>query len=141
MKYRTTKTIKGISLVYIKYCLIRFEINKENINKYLDVLHINKKQLKFLIKSGVLDQMYGEIGDAIKRHNLIAKKIERLNLKMQEIKQITNQETPNNNRRTNDEKISLISRLIRERQLQLLSLEVSKNLKDIGANCENNNLF
>ena len=60
---------------------------------------------------------------------------------MQEIKQITNQETPNNNRRTNDEKISLISRLIRERQLQLLSLEVSKNLKDIGANCENNNLF
>ena len=59
MKFRTTKTIKGISLVYIKYCLIPFEINKENINKYLDVLHINKKQLKFLIKSGVLDQMYG----------------------------------------------------------------------------------
>ena len=126
------KTIKGVSLVYLKYCLIRFEINKKDIYNYINVLRINKKQLKFLIKSGVLDQMYSEIGDAIKRHNLIAKKIERLNLRIQEITQTTNHETSNNNRRTNDEKISLISRLIRERQLQLLSLEVSKDLRNIN---------
>lgn len=128
------KTIKGVSLVYLKYCLIRFEINKKDIYNYINVLRINKKQLKFLIKSGVLDQMYSEIGDAIKRHNLIAKKIERLNLRIQEITQTTNHETSNNNRRTNDEKISLISRLIRERQLQLLSLEVSKDLRQTNVN-------
>lgn len=128
------KTIKGVSLVYLKYCLIRFEINKKDIYNYINVLRINKKQLKFLIKSGVLDQMYSEIGDAIKRHNLIAKKIERLNIKMQEIKQTTNQERPNSNGRTNNEKISLISRLIKERQLQLLSLEVSKDLRQTNVN-------
>lgn len=128
------KTIKGISLVYIKYCLIRFEISKEDIYKYIDVLHINKRQLKILIKSGVIDKMYTEIGDAIKKHGLIARKIERLNLRMQEMKQTINHEIPNDNRRTNDEKISLISRLIKERQLQLLSLEVSKDLMQTNVN-------
>ena len=47
------KTLKGISLVYIKYCLIRFEISKEDIYKYIDILHINKRQLKILIKISV----------------------------------------------------------------------------------------
>lgn len=128
------KTLKGISLVYIKYCLIRFEISKEDIYKYIDILHINKRQLKILIKSGVIDKMYTEIGDTIKKHGLIARKIERLNLRMQEMKQTTNHKTPNDNRRTNDEKISLISRLIKERQLQLLSLEVSKDLRQTNVN-------
>lgn len=121
----------NVSLVNLKYNLIRYEIAREDIFSYLSELNVTKKDVKKLEKSGVLEGIYKTITPNIEKHKRLRLEISRLSERIDEL--VDEYMTINSagEKTLISEKLFLIQQRIKEKRVELLAVEVSKDVKQL----------
>ena len=121
----------NVSIVNLKYNLIRYEIAREDIFSYLSALNVTKKDVKKLEKSGVLEGIYKTITPNIEKHKRLRLEISRLSERIDEL--VDEYMTINSagEKTLISEKLFLIQQRIKEKRVELLAVEVSKDVKQL----------
>lgn len=120
-----------VSIVNLKYNLIRYEIAREDIFSYLSALNITKKDVKKLEKSGVLEEIYKTITPNIEKHKRLRLEISRLSERIDELVDEYMSINSAGEKTLISEKLFLIQQRIKEKRVELLAVEVSKDVKQL----------
>lgn len=121
----------NVSIVNLKYNLIRYEIAREDIFSYLSALNITKKDVKKLEKSGVLEGIYKTITPNIEKHKRLRLEISRLSERIDELVDEYMSINSAGEKSLISEKLFLIQQRIKEKRVELLAVEVSKDVKQL----------
>lgn len=121
----------NVSIVNLKYNLIRYEIAREDIFSYLSALNITKKDVKKLEKSGVLEGIYKTITPNIEKHKRLRLEISRLSERIDELVDEYMSTNSAGEKTLISEKLFLIQQRIKEKRVELLAVEVSKDVKQL----------
>lgn len=121
----------NVSIVNLKYNLIRYEIAREDIFSYLSALNITKKDVKKLEKSGVLEEIYKTITPNIEKHKRLRLEISRLSERIDELVDEYMSINSASEKSLISEKLFLIQQRIKEKRVELLAVEVSKDVKQL----------
>lgn len=121
----------NVSIVNLKYNLIRYEIAREDIFSYLSALNITKKDVKKLEKSGVLEGIYKTITPNIEKHKRLRLEISRLSERIDELVDEYMSINSASEKSLISEKLFLIQQRIKEKRVELLAVEVSKDVKQL----------
>lgn len=121
----------NVSIVNLKYNLIRYEIEREDIFSYLSALNITKKDVKKLEKSGVLEEIYKTITPNIEKHKRLRLEISRLSERIDELVDEYMSINSASEKSLISEKLFLIQQRIKEKRVELLAVEVSKDVKQL----------
>ena len=121
----------NVSIVNLKYNLIRYEIAREDIFSYLSALNITKKDVKKLEKSGVLEGIYKTITPNIEKHKRLRLEISRLSERIDELVDEYMSINSAGEKSLISEKLFLIQQRIKEKRIELLAVEVSKDVKQL----------
>lgn len=121
----------NVSIVNLKYNLIRYEIAREDIFSYLSALNITKKDVKKLEKSGVLEEIYKTITPNIEKHKRLRLEISRLSDRIDELVDEYMSINSASEKSLISEKLFLIQQRIKEKRVELLAVEVSKDVKQL----------
>ena len=121
----------NVSIVNLKYNLIRYEIAREDIFSYLSALNITKKDVKKLEKSGVLEGIYKTITPNIEKHKRLRLEISRLSDRIDELVDEYMSINSASEKSLISEKLFLIQQRIKEKRVELLAVEVSKDVKQL----------
>ena len=121
----------NVSLVNLKYNLIRYEIAREDIFSYLSELNVTKKDVKKLEKSGVLEGIYKTITPNIEKHKRLRLEISRLSERIDELVDEYMSINSASEKSLISEKLFLIQQRIKEKRVELLAVEVSKDVKQL----------
>ena len=121
----------NVSIVNLKYNLIRYEIAREDIFSYLSALNITKKDVKKLEKSGVLEEIYKTITPNIEKHKRLRLEISRLSERIDELVDEYMSINSAGEKSLISEKLFLIQQRIKEKRVELLAVEVSKDVKQL----------
>ncbi len=123
--------VSNVSIVNLKYNLIRYEIAREDIFSYLSALNITKKDVKKLEKSGVLEGIYKTITPNIEKHKRLRLEISRLSDRIDELVDEYMSINSAGEKSLISEKLFLIQQRIKEKRVELLAVEVSKDVKQL----------
>lgn len=123
--------VSNVSIVNLKYNLIRYEIAREDIFSYLSALNITKKDVKKLEKSGVLEGIYKTITPNIEKHKRLRLEISRLSDRIDELVDEYMSINSASEKSLISEKLFLIQQRIKEKRVELLAVEVSKDVKQL----------
>lgn len=123
--------VSNVSIVNLKYNLIRYEIAREDIFSYLSALNITKKDVKKLEKSGVLEEIYKTITPNIEKHKRLRLEISRLSERIDELVDEYMSINSASEKSLISEKLFLIQQRIKEKRVELLAVEVSKDVKQL----------
>ena len=121
----------NVSIVNLKYNLIRYEIAREDIFSYLSELNVTKKDVKKLEKSGVLEGIYKTITPNIEKHKRLRLEISRLSERIDELVDEYMSINSASEKSLISEKLFLIQQRIKEKRVELLAVEVSKDVKQL----------
>lgn len=121
----------NVSIVNLKYNLIRYEIAREDIFSYLSALNVTKKDVKKLEKSGVLEGIYKTITPNIEKHKRLRLEISRLSERIDELVDEYMSINSASEKSLISEKLFLIQQRIKEKRVELLAVEVSKDVKQL----------
>ena len=121
----------NVSIVNLKYNLIRYEIAREDIFSYLSALNVTKKDVKKLEKSGVLEGIYKTITPNIEKHKRLRLEISRLSDRIDELVDEYMSINSAGEKTLISEKLFLIQQRIKEKRVELLAVEVSKDVKQL----------
>lgn len=121
----------NVSIVNLKYNLIRYEIAREDIFSYLSALNVTKKDVKKLEKSGVLEEIYKTITPNIEKHKRLRLEISRLSERIDELVDEYMSINSAGEKTLISEKLFLIQQRIKEKRVELLAVEVSKDVKQL----------
>lgn len=121
----------NVSIVNLKYNLIRYEIAREDIFSYLSALNVTKKDVKKLEKSGVLEEIYKTITPNIEKHKRLRLEISRLSDRIDELVDEYMSINSASEKSLISEKLFLIQQRIKEKRVELLAVEVSKDVKQL----------
>lgn len=121
----------NVSIVNLKYNLIRYEIAREDIFSYLNALNVTKKDVKKLEKSGVLEEIYKTITPNIEKHKRLRLEISRLSDRIDELVDEYMSINSASEKSLISEKLFLIQQRIKEKRVELLAVEVSKDVKQL----------
>lgn len=121
----------NVSIVNLKYNLIRYEIAREDIFSYLSALNVTKKDVKKLEKSGVLEEIYKTITPNIEKHKRLRLEISRLSERIDELVDEYMSINSAGEKSLISEKLFLIQQRIKEKRVELLAVEVSKDVKQL----------
>ena len=121
----------NVSIVNLKYNLIRYEIAREDIFSYLSALNVTKKDVKKLEKSGVLEGIYKTITPNIEKHKRLRLEISRLSERIDELFDEYMSINSASEKSLISEKLFLIQQRIKEKRVELLAVEVSKDVKQL----------
>lgn len=121
----------NVSIVNLKYNLIRYEIAREDIFSYLSALNVTKKDVKKLEKSGVLEGIYKTITPNIEKHKRLRLEISRLSDRIDELVDEYMSINSASEKSLISEKLFLIQQRIKEKRVELLAVEVSKDVKQL----------
>ena len=121
----------NVSIVNLKYNLIRYEIAREDIFSYLSALNVTKKDVKKLEKSGVLEGIYKTITPNIEKHKRLRLEISRLSERIDELVDEYMSTNSAGEKTLISEKLFLIQQRIKEKRVELLAVEVSKDVKQL----------
>lgn len=121
----------NVSIVNLKYNLIRYEIAREDIFSYLSALNVTKKDVKKLEKSGVLEGIYKTITPNIEKHKRLRLEISRLSERIDELVDEYMSINSAGEKSLISEKLFLIQQRIKEKRVELLAVEVSKDVKQL----------
>lgn len=121
----------NVSIVNLKYNLIRYEIAREDIFSYLSALNVTKKDVKKLEKSGVLEGIYKTITPNIEKHKRLRLEISRLSDRIDELVDEYMSINSAGEKSLISEKLFLIQQRIKEKRVELLAVEVSKDVKQL----------
>lgn len=123
--------VSNVSIVNLKYNLIRYEIAREDIFSYLSALNVTKKDVKKLEKSGVLEGIYKTITPNIEKHKRLRLEISRLSERIDELVDEYMSINSASEKSLISEKLFLIQQRIKEKRVELLAVEVSKDVKQL----------
>ena len=123
--------VSNVSIVNLKYNLIRYEIAREDIFSYLSALNVTKKDVKKLEKSGVLEGIYKTITPNIEKHKRLRLEISRLSDRIDELVDEYMSINSASEKSLISEKLFLIQQRIKEKRVELLAVEVSKDVKQL----------
>lgn len=123
--------VSNVSIVNLKYNLIRYEIAREDIFSYLSALNVTKKDVKKLEKSGVLEGIYKTITPNIEKHKRLRLEISRLSERIDELVDEYMSINSASEKSLISEKLFLIQQKIKEKRVELLAVEVSKDVKQL----------
>ena len=123
--------VSNVSIVNLKYNLIRYEIAREDIFSYLSALNVTKKDVKKLEKSGVLEGIYKTITPNIEKHKRLRLEISRLSDRIDELVDEYMSINSAGEKSLISEKLFLIQQRIKEKRVELLAVEVSKDVKQL----------
>lgn len=123
--------VSNVSIVNLKYNLIRYEIAREDIFSYLSALNVTKKDVKKLEKSGVLEEIYKTITPNIEKHKRLRLEISRLSDRIDELVDEYMSINSAGEKSLISEKLFLIQQRIKEKRVELLAVEVSKDVKQL----------
>lgn len=123
--------VSNVSIVNLKYNLIRYEIAREDIFSYLSALNVTKKDVKKLEKSGVLEGIYKTITPNIEKHKRLRLEISRLSERIDELVDEYMSINSAGEKSLISEKLFLIQQRIKEKRVELLAVEVSKDVKQL----------
>lgn len=121
----------NVSIVNLKYNLIRYEIAREDIFSYLSALNVTKTDVKKLEKSGVLEGIYKTITPNIEKHKRLRLEISRLSERIDELVDEYMSINSASEKSLISEKLFLIQQRIKEKRVELLAVEVSKDVKQL----------
>lgn len=123
--------VSNVSIVNLKYNLIRYEIAREDIFSYLSALNVTKTDVKKLEKSGVLEGIYKTITPNIEKHKRLRLEISRLSERIDELVDEYMSINSASEKSLISEKLFLIQQKIKEKRVELLAVEVSKDVKQL----------